>query len=59
MTPLFPPSLDVSLQIALAVVGSIDDLQFKVGPETVSAKLKAGFANYARASADAHPELKV
>lgn len=40
-------------------VGAIDDLQFKVGPDTVTSKLKAAFANYARASADAHPELKV
>jgi branched-chain amino acid aminotransferase len=40
-------------------VGSIDDLQFKVGPETVSAKLKTAFADYMRASAKTHPELKV
>ena len=40
-------------------VGAIDDLRFEVGPDTVSARLKAAFADYARKSADAHPELKV
>lgn len=40
-------------------VGAVDDLRFKVGPDTVSARLKAAFANYARESAAAHPELKV
>jgi branched-chain amino acid aminotransferase len=40
-------------------VGAIDDLRFKVGPETVSMKLKAAFAKYVRESADAHPDLKV
>jgi branched-chain amino acid aminotransferase len=40
-------------------VGAIDDLQFKVGTDTVSAKLKVAFAAYAKQSAAAHPELKV
>jgi branched-chain amino acid aminotransferase len=40
-------------------VGAIDDLRFKVGPDTVGSKLKAAFAQYARESAAAHPELKV
>lgn len=40
-------------------VGAIDDLRFQVGPDTVSMKLKAAFAAYARESAAAHPELKV
>lgn len=40
-------------------IGAIDDLQFKVGPDTVSMKLKAAFAQYALESAKAHPELKV
>jgi branched-chain amino acid aminotransferase len=40
-------------------VGAIDELKFKVGPGTVSAKLKTAFADYTRASAAAHPELKV
>jgi branched-chain amino acid aminotransferase len=40
-------------------VSAIDDLRFKIGPDTVTAKLKAAFARYARESADAHPELRV
>jgi branched-chain amino acid aminotransferase len=40
-------------------VCEIDDLRFKVGPETVSAKLKNAFAAYARESSMAHPELRV
>ena len=40
-------------------VGAIDDLSFKVGPDTVSMKLKAAFAHYARESAAAHSELRV
>ena len=40
-------------------VGAIDDLHFKVGPDTVTMKLKAAFAKYARESAEAHPELRV
>jgi branched-chain amino acid aminotransferase len=38
---------------------SIDDLRFKVGPDTVSAKLLAAFTDFMRESAKAHPELKV
>jgi branched-chain amino acid aminotransferase len=40
-------------------VGAIDDLKFKVGPETISSRLKAEFARYALASSARHPELKV
>ena len=40
-------------------VGAIDDLRFKVGDETVSVRIKAAFAAYARDYATAHPELKV
>jgi branched-chain amino acid aminotransferase len=38
-------------------VGSIDEVSFKVGPGTVTSRLKAAFAAAARAYADAHPEL--
>lgn len=40
-------------------VRAIDDLCFKVGPDTVTAKLKRAFVEHARASARAHPELKL
>ena len=40
-------------------VGAIDDLRFKVGPNTVTAKLKGAFATYTRESAESHPEWKV
>lgn len=40
-------------------VGAIDGVRFTVGPGTVSARLKDAFADYARASGQAHPELKV
>lgn len=40
-------------------VGAVDGFSFAVGPDTVSAKLKTGFADYAQAHAAAHPELKV
>jgi len=43
----------------LTPVGAIDDLRFKVGADTITARLKAAFARLARASADAHPELRV
>lgn len=43
----------------LTPVGALDDLRFKVGPDTVTARLKAAFAQYTRDSAAAHPELKV
>ncbi|HWA85274.1 MAG TPA: aminotransferase class IV [Opitutus sp.] len=39
-------------------VGAIDDHRFKVGPDTVTARLKAAFAIYAREYAAAHPELR-
>ena len=40
-------------------VGAIDDLRFRVSPDTVTMKLKATFAKYARESADTHLQLKV
>lgn len=43
----------------LTPVGAIDDRKFSVGPDTVSTRLKTAFAECARASAVAHPELKV
>lgn len=41
----------------IAPVGGIDGVAFKVGPSTVTAKLKAAFGAAARAYADAHPDL--
>jgi branched-subunit amino acid aminotransferase/4-amino-4-deoxychorismate lyase len=38
-------------------VGAIDDVSFRVGPGTVTSRLKAAFAAAARAYAEAHPEL--
>ena len=40
-------------------VGAIDNLRFKVGADTVSARLKAAFADYAREYSSSHPELKL
>lgn len=40
-------------------IRAIDDLKFKVGPDTVTAKLKTAFDAYMRDYAKAHPELKV
>jgi branched-chain amino acid aminotransferase len=40
-------------------VSAIDDLRFAVGPQTVTSRLKAAFADYARDYAAGHPELKV
>jgi len=40
-------------------VASIDGERFAVGPGSVTARLKAAFASYARAYADRHPELRV
>ena len=40
-------------------VRAIDDWRFEVGPDSVTAKLKAAFAHYTRESAAVHPELKV
>lgn len=40
-------------------VGSIDDLRFTVGPQTVGTRLKSAFAEYARDYAASHPELQV
>ncbi len=42
----------------LTPVAEIDGTRFTVGPETVTSRLKAAFAEYARAYATAHPELK-
>jgi branched-chain amino acid aminotransferase len=40
-------------------VRSIDDLAFKVAPDTITMKLKVAFDEAMRASAAAHPELRV
>jgi branched-subunit amino acid aminotransferase/4-amino-4-deoxychorismate lyase len=63
---LFPPDLPkmtecftLSSTKDITPVGAIDDLRFRVAPDTVTMKLKAAFAQYTRESADAHPELKV
>lgn len=40
-------------------VGAIDGHRYRVGADTVTAKLKAGFAAYAAAYAAEHPELQV
>ena len=40
-------------------VCAIDDLRFDVGPQTVSARLKAAFAAYMQAYVESRPELKV
>jgi branched-subunit amino acid aminotransferase/4-amino-4-deoxychorismate lyase len=39
-------------------VAAIDGARFRVGPDTVASRLKAAFAEYARAYAGAHPELR-
>jgi branched-chain amino acid aminotransferase len=43
----------------LVPVASIDEHRFRVGADTVTRRLKAAFAGYARAYAKAHPELVV
>lgn len=43
----------------VAPVAAIDDVPFNVGPDTVTARLKAAFARYARTYTDAHPELRI
>jgi len=40
-------------------VAAIDTHHFRVGPDSVAMRLKAAFADHARAYATAHPELKV
>jgi branched-chain amino acid aminotransferase len=40
-------------------VAAVDDLRFKVGSDTATARLKTAFADYAREYAATHPELKV
>ena len=40
-------------------VAAIDRVRFAVGPDTVTARLKAAFGEYARGYAAAHPELRV
>ena len=40
-------------------VAAIDDQRFRVGPDSVAARLKAAFGDYARAYAAAHPELRM
>jgi len=40
-------------------VAAIDAHRFQVGPDSVAMRLKAAFADHARAYAAAHPELRV
>ena len=40
-------------------VAAIDDVRFNVGPATVTARLRAGLAEYVRTYTDGHPELRV
>jgi branched-chain amino acid aminotransferase len=40
-------------------VAAIDQISFRVGPDTATARLKAAFGEAARAYAAAHPELKL
>ena len=40
-------------------VSSIDDYNFRVGQETITARLKSSFLNYAEVYAKSHPELRV
>ena len=43
----------------ISPVARIDDATFRVAPDSVTARLKAAFVDYARAYAAAHPELKI
>jgi branched-chain amino acid aminotransferase len=43
----------------ISPVARIDGTVFRVAPDSVTARLKAAFADYARAYATAHPELRV
>ncbi|HWB59888.1 MAG TPA: aminotransferase class IV, partial [Chthoniobacteraceae bacterium] len=40
-------------------VAAIDATRFKVGPDTVTSRLKSGFADYVRTYVAAHSDLKV
>jgi branched-chain amino acid aminotransferase len=40
-------------------VAAIDDLRFELGDDTVTLRLKRQFAAFAKASAEAHPELRL
>ena len=57
--PKMAESFTLSSTKDITPVGAIDDLRFKVSPDTVTMKLKAAFVKYARESADTHPQLKV
>jgi len=43
----------------VGAVAAIDEVRFAVGDGTVTARLKAAFADYAREYVTAHPELRV
>lgn len=43
----------------IAPVAAIDDVKFKVGPGTVGLRLKAAFADYAKAYVQAHADWRV
>ena len=57
------PSMDECFLLSttkdLVAVRGIDDVAFRVGPDSVVSRLKAAFAGAARAYASAHPELAV
>jgi branched-subunit amino acid aminotransferase/4-amino-4-deoxychorismate lyase len=64
-TPVRPEefsSMDECLLLSstkdVAPIAAIDDVRFKVGPDTVSMRLKAAFADYTQAYVKAHPELR-
>ena len=43
----------------ISPVGSVDSVRFRVGADTVTARLKTAFTDYAKTYAAAHPELRV
>jgi branched-chain amino acid aminotransferase len=43
----------------IAPVAAIDGVRFKVGPGTLSARLKAAYGDYAHGYVTAHPQLHV
>jgi len=43
----------------ISPVARIDDTTFRVASDSAAARLKAAFADYTRAYATAHPELRI
>jgi branched-chain amino acid aminotransferase len=54
------PGMDECLLLSttkdIVPVAAVDEARFRVGPQSVTARLKAAFADYARTYAQAHPE---